>query len=89
MKGFYNLKQLLQQDHDKEMEAIYEELRSSQIEMKNKSSSLSFQIDAAKKQINIHSNFVKKCNINFYKMNTELLFSINPFTFNDKDVNEN
>jgi len=43
--------------------------------------SLSFDIDAANQQLVIHSTNVRRCNVSFYGMNTELLFSINPFTF--------
>ena len=43
--------------------------------------SLSFDIDAANQQLVIHSQNVNRCNVSFYGMNTELLFSINPFTF--------
>ena len=52
--------------------------------MESKQSTLSLSIDSSKKQSIINSKLIKKCNIGFYKTNTELLFSINPFTFNDK-----
>jgi len=48
---------------------------------KLKQCSLSFDIDAANHQLLIHSKNVSRCNVSFYGMNTELLFSINPFTF--------
>ncbi len=57
--------------------------------MKSKQSSLSFSIEKAKKQLIINSNLINKCNISFYGMNTELLFSINPFTFTDNKNNKN
>eukprot|EP01083_Nonionella_stella_P120625 361553_1 len=85
LKWFYDLKQLLSTDDGDDAARDKEDLES----MKSKQCSLSFTVDKAKKQLVISGNLVKKCNISFYGMNMELLFSIDPFTFTatgkDKD----
>eukprot|EP01083_Nonionella_stella_P259887 886805_1 len=77
LKWFYDLKQLLSTDDGDDAARDKEDLES----MKSKQCSLSFTVDKAKKQLVISGNLVNKCNISFYGMNMELLFSIDPFTF--------
>eukprot|EP01083_Nonionella_stella_P069902 186637_1 len=92
LQWFHDLNQLLSGDTEEtKQDSGDDDLESGVSLMKSKQCSLSFRIDKAKKQLIIESNLVKKCNINFYGMNTELLFSIDPFTFaaGDKEKRKN
>ena len=66
-----------------------DEIKEDHSTMKSKQSTISLSIESSHKQLNINCKLVKQCDISFYKMNTELLFSINPFTFSDNDNNNN
>ena len=89
LKLFSNLTKLLQQDNDNAVGKKYHTLENKQNTLKTSQCSLSFDIDTAKKELSIYSNLVKKCNVHFYEINTELLFSIDPFTLIDKDNDNN
>ena len=82
LKLFSNINQLLNEEKEE---------KKKKKDLESKESVLSFDINKSKKEIIINSYLVKKCNISFYGINTELICSINPFTFNDfqtKDIIE-
>jgi len=68
-------------DDDDDQQTAGPSTKSDAESLKSAQSSLSMEIDAASHRVVVHSLNVRRCTVSFYGMNTELLFSINPFAF--------